>query len=233
MNIITLLKIINRYRLLICSATSLFKISIEWRTRNKHNETVVANRIYDTPFPINKVKVGKYTYGPLRVIQFNENDPMMTIGSFVSIAQEVTFLLSGEHLLDTISTYPFRAKFHNKTEAISKGPIVVEDDVWIGHGATILSGVKLAKGTVVAAGSVVVHSTEPYSVVGGVPAKRIKYRFDKNIIDILNTFDFELLNNKVLASCDALSVLYTKIDSVQTANHVKEIINQNIKKISK
>lgn len=224
MNIITLLKIVNRYRLLICSTTFLFKTSIEWRKKNKHNKTVVANRIDDGPFPIGKVKVGKYTYGPLRVIQFNEDDPIMSIGNFVSIAKEVTFLLGGEHSFDTISTYPFMAKFHGKAEALSKGPIIIEDDVWIGYGSTILSGVKLAKGTVVAAGSVVVHSTEPYSVVGGIPAKIIKYRFDEKVIDILNTFDFGVLDDRVLTSCDALSVLYTKIDDVQTANHVKERI---------
>ena len=54
--------------------------------------------------------------------------------------------------------------------------IVIEDDVWIGHGCTILDGIVLAKGTVVAAGSVVNKSTEPYSVVAGVPARIIKYR---------------------------------------------------------
>ena len=59
--------------------------------------------------------------------------------------------------------------------ATAKG-IVIEDDVWIGHGCTILDGIVLAKGTVVAAGSVVNKSTEPYSVVAGVPARIIKYR---------------------------------------------------------
>lgn len=54
--------------------------------------------------------------------------------------------------------------------------IVIEDDVWIGHGCTILDGVILAKGTVVGAGSVVNKSTKPYSVVAGVPSKIIKYR---------------------------------------------------------
>lgn len=59
--------------------------------------------------------------------------------------------------------------------ATAKG-IVIEDDVWIGHGCTILDGITLAQGTVVAAGSVVTKTTEPYSVVAGIPARIIKYR---------------------------------------------------------
>ena len=63
----------------------------------------------------------------------------------------------------------------NKQGTNSKG-IIIEDDVWIGAGCKILDGVTIAKGTIVAAGSVVNQSTEPFSIVGGVPAKLIKKR---------------------------------------------------------
>ena len=63
------------------------------------------------------------------------------------------------------------------TEAFGKGDIIVEDDVWIGYGAVIMSGVTIKQGAVIAAGSVVVKDVPAYSIVGGAPAKIIKYRF--------------------------------------------------------
>ena len=66
-----------------------------------------------------------------------------------------------------------------------KGDIIIGNDVWVAFGATILSGVKIGDGAVVAAGSVVTKDIPPYAIVGGVPAKVIKYRFDDEIIKSL------------------------------------------------
>ena len=66
--------------------------------------------------------------------------------------------------------------------------VKIGNDVWIGHGAVILAGVTIGDGAVVAAGAVVTKDVEPYSVVGGVPAKHIKYRFSAEQIDFLNNF---------------------------------------------
>jgi chloramphenicol O-acetyltransferase type B len=60
--------------------------------------------------------------------------------------------------------------------------VIIEDDVWIGYGAIIMSGVKIRRGSIIAAGSVVTKDVEPYSIVGGNPAKLIKYRFSKEEI---------------------------------------------------
>ena len=60
--------------------------------------------------------------------------------------------------------------------------VIIEDDVWVGYGAIILSGVKIGKGIIIAAGSVVTKDIEPYSIVGGNPANFIKYRFTKDEI---------------------------------------------------
>ena len=60
--------------------------------------------------------------------------------------------------------------------------VIIEDDVWVGYGAIILSGVKIGKGSIIAAGSVVTKDIEPYSIVGGNPANFIKYRFTKDEI---------------------------------------------------
>jgi acetyltransferase-like isoleucine patch superfamily enzyme len=66
-----------------------------------------------------------------------------------------------------------------------KGDIRIGNDVWIGAKATIMSGVNIGHGSIVAAGSLVTKDVEPYSIVGGNPAKHLKYRFDKNQIDDL------------------------------------------------
>ncbi|XZG71928.1 rhamnan synthesis F family protein [Chitinibacteraceae bacterium HSL-7] len=131
----------------------------------------------------------------MHVLDFGHADEQLSIGHFVSIAEDVRFVLGGEHDYDVLSTFPFRAKYLGIEEAKTKGPIIVEDDVWIGYGSTILSGVTIGQGAVVAAGSVVTKNVPPYSVVGGNPAKVIKYRFEPEVIAKLLKFDYSRLRN--------------------------------------
>jgi len=70
-------------------------------------------------------------------------------------------------------------------EKISKGPIIIEDDVWIGSNSVILSGVKIGRGSIIGAGSIVTKDVESYSIVGGNPAKFLRKRFDQKTIDKL------------------------------------------------
>ena len=101
-----------------------------------------------------------------------------------------------DHAVDRISTFPFKVKCLETAEyeAVSKGDIIVDDDVWIGQNAVILSGVHIGQGAVVAAGAVVSKDVPPYAVVGGVPAKVIKYRFSQEIIDELMKVDYSKLD---------------------------------------
>ena len=69
----------------------------------------------------------------------------------------------------------FRIIKYPSFESISKGPIILEDDVWIGENCIILSGVKIGQGAVIAAGAIVTNDIPPYAIAGGVPAKVIKY----------------------------------------------------------
>lgn len=81
-------------------------------------------------------------------------------------------------------------------EAWSKGPIVIGNDVWIGMDSMILSGVTIGQGAVIAAGSVVTKDVPPYAIVGGNPAKVIKYRFEPQIIDRLLKIEFSNINDR-------------------------------------
>ena len=185
-------------------------INRKWREMNPHNHTVPAHKWYEKYFPIDRVHVGANSYGPIRVEQFSQNDGQLYIGAFCSIASGVTFLLGGEHDYRNVSTYPFKFYYLHEAEALSKGDIVIDDDVWIGYDCLILSGVHLARGTVVAAGSVVVSSTEPYSIIGGNPAKLIKKRFSDKTIERLMKIDFSKWDEKFIM--ENMQRLYTHVE---------------------
>ena len=167
---------------------------IRWRRRNRHNFTTAGNA-----FHADWVSVGNYTYGSLQVYHFGNEEERLQIGHFCSIGPKCSFLLSGEHNLDRISTYPFQVRlFGAKSESISKGPIVLEDDIWMGYGVVVLSGVRIGQGAVIAAGSVVNKNIPPYAVAGGIPAKVIKYRFDEDFIRELKKIDYAQLTPELI-----------------------------------
>jgi len=133
----------------------------------------------------------------------------------------VHFILGGNHGCETVSSFPFLVKhFGEPVEAKTKGPIVVGDDVWLGHRSTVLSGVSIGQGAVIAAGAVVTRDVEPYSIVGGNPARHIKFRFSKEIRNKLVTIDFARLSpQKVRQLKDALLVQVdaSSVDWIVTA----------------
>lgn len=153
-----------------------FRHRLLWRFHNRHNQTYAVNE-----FDRSRVSVGKGSYGGLEIYSGNDIGTLF-IGNFVSIGPGVKFIPGGGHPLSFVSTFPFGAfETPAENEDLSKGPIVVNDDVWIGAGATILSNVTIGQGAVVAAGAVVTKSVEPYAVVGGSPAKILKYRFPEDV----------------------------------------------------
>jgi len=141
------------------------------------------------------VTVGKYTYGfaNLNIIEYG-NGTNLYIGKYTSIAPGVkVFLGYGGHNFENVSTYPFHSLytkvFDGKKNLLkddrNKGDVYIGNDVWIGLDVLILNGVKIGDGAVIGANSVVTKNIQPYEFVAGNPAKHIRYRFEKEIVDIL------------------------------------------------
>ena len=113
----------------------------------------------------------------------------LIIGKFCMIASDVKFIMNGaNHLTNALTTYPF-AVFGNGWEHAmdnksypQKGDIVIGNDVWIGYNATIMAGVTIGDGAIIATDSTVIKDVGPYTIVGGNPAKEIKKRFSEETI---------------------------------------------------
>ena len=147
--------------------------------------------------------VGDYTYydDPMGPERFEDNvlyhfdfiGDKLIIGKFCAIARDVQFIMNGaNHPMDGLSTYPFYIFGNGWEKSIPraddqniKGNTVVENDVWIGYHATIMPGVTIGHGAIVASKAVITKDVPPYSVVGGNPAKVIRMRFDENTIERL------------------------------------------------
>ena len=159
---------------------------------------------------------GKHTYGKANIHSWGEG-AKLTVGKFCSIAPGVNVYLGGNHRTDWVTTYPFGHinknvfnKFNGHGHPATKGDVVIGNDVWIGKDATIMSGIKIGDGAVIANNAHVVKNVEPYCIVGGNPAKLIKYRFTpeqiEKLLDIkwwdwedtkINEFTSKLCNNNI------------------------------------
>ena len=133
----------------------------------------------------NCIKIGKHTYGLERdsLIGIDLSVPLI-IGNFCSFGPEVKIFLKSDHPTNLPSTFPLKTLLIQKEpwpnyDVISKGGVTIGNDVWVGARSLIMSGVIIGDGAIVAAGSVVTKNISAYEVVGGVPAKRIKYRISK------------------------------------------------------
>ena len=120
--------------------------------------------------------------------QYPVNGDKLRIGKFCSIACGAKFLFtSANHTMRSLSTYPFPIFFEEwgldvkdiRSAWDNRGDIIIGSDVWIGYEAVILSGVTIGNGAIIGARAVVTKDVPPYTIVGGVPAKPIRRRFDE------------------------------------------------------
>lgn len=195
-----------------------------WRKINPHNLTVVGER----EFPLKVVSVGKGSYGMLHIQCLFENDnEKLSIGNYVSIAPGVQFLLGVNHQTKTITTYPLYSRLIEPSErdSIGNGGIIIEDEVWIGTNALIMSGVTIGKGAIIGAGAVVTKSVPAYAIVGGVPAKILKYKFNTEIIDVIKNINIKDFNQEFLIK--NIELFYNKIENKDQALALVNLLEKN------
>jgi virginiamycin A acetyltransferase len=137
----------------------------------------------------------------------------LIIGKFCMIASDVTFIMNGaNHLSKSITSYPFDIFGNGWEHAMegksypNKGDTVIGNDVWIGYQATIMPGVKVGDGAIIATKAVVVKDVAPYSIVGGNPAKEIGKRFsDEEIAKLLELQWWDWSIEKITANVEKLT----------------------------
>ena len=170
--------------------------------RSGDKETVYLKPVISNP----NISVGEFTMyndfvnDPMQfernnvLYQYPINHDKLIIGKFCSIACGAKFIFnSANHTLSSISTYPFPIFFEEwglniKDVAAAwdnKGDIIIGNDVWIGYEAVIMAGVTIGDGAIIGTRAVVTKAVPPYTIVGGVPAKPIRKRFDNDTLDEL------------------------------------------------
>lgn len=199
---------------------------IEGVTRTVYLKNIIRNP---------QILVGDYTYydDPEDIYNFEKNvlyifefmGDKLVIGKFCQIASGVRFVMNGaNHDMQGFSTYPFKVFGKSWAEVpmqvINKGDTIIGNDVWLGNSATIMQGVQVGHGAIIGTNSLVTKNIEPYTVVGGNPARVIRKRFDDTIIEFLlrlRWWDWEIAkitaNLKVLTegNLEALRKLHEDI----------------------
>lgn len=168
---------------------------------NEYKTTCFIKNVVAAP----NIEIGDYTYydDPVDPAGFEKNNILfnypefgdrLVIGKFCSIASGTKFIMGpANHRISSVTTYPFHVfgglwgemTPEHMAQLPFKGDIVVGNDVWLGRGCVVMPGVKIGDGAIIGAYSIVTRDVEPYTVVGGNPARFIKKRFDGCLVELL------------------------------------------------
>lgn len=170
-----------------------------------------------------QIIVGDYTYYDDQygdIYNFEKNvqylydfvGDKLIIGKFCQIASGVKFIMNGaNHEMDGISTYPFDSfgfvdDKKSKPNWPYKGDTIVGNDVWFGNSVTVMPGIKIGNGAIIGTNALVTKDVEPYSIVGGNPAKLIRKRFDEETIESLQKLAWwDWPPEKIVANLEAIT----------------------------
>ncbi|MGM1079621.1 CatB-related O-acetyltransferase [Streptomyces sp. H28] len=165
----------------------------------EHERVVFLKPLITSP----SIEVGEFTYydDPDAATEFERRNVLyaygpekLVIGRFCAVASGTRFLMAGaEHPTMGVSTYPFTmfgGEWTDRTLDLvtampSRGDTIVGNDVWFGYGATVMPGVRIGDGAIIAAGAVVTADVPPYIVVGGNPARPIRQRYSDAEVALL------------------------------------------------
>lgn len=162
----------------------------------RHDDALYQVDVTDgSKYPL--IKIGRHSYGHEFFVHWEGEPCQIYIGRYCSIAHGVRFFAGQEHHTEWGTTYPFShlPREWSECRAITghpatRGNIIAENDVWIGYGALIRSGVTIGNGAVVGMGAVVTHSVPPYAIVAGNPARIVRYRFEQEVIERLQKIEW-------------------------------------------
>lgn len=195
--------LVDRFKWLVSRRPKLNKSgsSAHWLAYIDSKTELAGNNKFGKGTNVDNSKIGRHTY------VVNARIVRAEIGAFCSIGPEVNIGGLGNHPINWLSTHPAfysTRKQSGKTFAVTDlfdelRPNKIGNDVWIGARALILDGISIGDGAIIAAGSVVAKDVAPYAIVGGVPARVIRTRFDSTVIEALLKWQWWHLPDEVLA----------------------------------
>lgn len=201
---------------------NLFHPGVSWLAQIDNSSTVNKKAKINRSAKLFHSSMDRYSYiGKRSSLVYAE------VASFCSIASDVCVGM-GTHDLKKLSTSPLFTERYNGTGSswVKQTPtpykqVIIGNDVWIGERAMVMGGIHIGDGAVIAAGAVVTKDVPPYAVVGGVPAKVIKYRFSPEIIEKLEHLKWWTLSENVLK--EHIEEFQTNEITVELIDKIKEI----------